>query len=85
LKSIRPGKHVDVYVMSNPTRKFDGIVESVGYGVMPDDTRLSNGLPQIEHTLNWVHIAARFPVRVRVQDPDPALFRIGETAISIVR
>ena len=85
LKSIRTGRHVDVYVMSNPTRKFDGIVESVGYGVMPDDTRLSNGLPQIEHTLNWVHIAARFPVRVRVQNPDPALFRIGETAISIVR
>ncbi|HVP65446.1 MAG TPA: biotin/lipoyl-binding protein [candidate division Zixibacteria bacterium] len=85
LKSIRPGNHVDLYVMSNPTRKFDGIVESVGYGVMPDDTRLSNGLPQIEHTLNWVHIAARFPVRVRVQNPDPALFRIGETAISIVR
>jgi len=85
LKSIRPGKHVDLYVMSNPTVKFDGIVESVGYGVMPDDTHLSNGLPQIEHTLNWVHIAARFPVRVRVQNPDPALFRIGETAISIVR
>ena len=85
LKSIRPGRHVDVYVMSNPTRKFDGIVESVGYGVMPDDTRLSNGLPQIEHTLNWVHIAARFPVRIRVQNPDPVLFRIGETAISIVR
>jgi multidrug efflux system membrane fusion protein len=35
--------------------------------------------------LNWVHIAARFPVRVRVQNPDPALFRIGETATIIVR
>lgn len=85
LKSIRPGKHVDVYVMSNLSKKFDGVVESVGYGVSPDDSRISNGLPQIEHTLNWVHIAARFPVRVRVQNPDPALFRIGETAISIVR
>ncbi len=85
LHAIRPGKHVDLYVMSNPAQKFDGIVESVGYGVMPDDTRLSNGLPQIEHTLNWVHIAARFPVRIRVQNPDPVLFRIGETAISIVR
>jgi membrane fusion protein, multidrug efflux system len=85
LYSIRPGKHVDVYVMSHPSRRFDGIVESLGFGVAPDDTRLSNGLPDIEHTLNWVHIAARFPVRIRVQNPDPALFRIGETATTIVR
>ena len=85
LKSIRPGKHVDVYVMSQPSRRFDGIVESLGFGVAPDDTRLNNGLPDIEHTLNWVHIAARFPVRIRVQNPEPALFRIGETATTIVR
>jgi multidrug efflux system membrane fusion protein len=85
LKSIRPGKHVDVYVMSQPSRRFDGMVESLGFGVAPDDTRLSNGLPDVEHTLNWVHIAARFPVRIRVQNPDPALFRIGETATTIVR
>jgi multidrug efflux system membrane fusion protein len=85
LKSIRPGKHVDVYVMSLPSRRFDGIVESLGFGVAPDDTRLNNGLPDIEHTLNWVHIAARFPVRIRIQNPDPALFRIGETATTIVR
>ncbi len=85
LKSIRPGKHVDIYVMSQPSRRFDGTVKSLGFGVAPDDTRLSNGLPDIEHTLNWVHIAARFPVRVRVQNPDPALFRIGETATTIVR
>ncbi|HME10951.1 MAG TPA: biotin/lipoyl-binding protein [Bryobacteraceae bacterium] len=85
LKGIRPGKHVDVYVMSQPSRRFDGIVESLGFGVAPDDTRLNNGLPDIEHTLNWVHIAARFPVRIRVQNPDTALFRIGETATTIVR
>ena len=85
LKSIRPGKHVDIYVMSQPSRRFDGTVESLGFGVAPDDTRLNNGLPDIEHTLNWVHIAARFPVRIRVQNPDAGLFRIGETATTIVR
>ncbi len=85
LKSIRPGEHVDVYVMSQPSKRFDGIVQSIGFGVAPDDSRLSNGLPDIEHTLNWVHIAARFPVRIRVQNPDPAAFRIGETATTIVR
>lgn len=85
LKSIRQGKHVDIYLMGNPSRKFDGIVESVAYGVSPDDTNLNNGLLQIDHTLNWVHLAARFPVRIRVQNPDLALFRLGETAITVVR
>jgi multidrug efflux system membrane fusion protein len=85
LKYIAPGMHVDLYLMGNQSRRFDGIVESVGNGVSPDDTNLSNGLPQIDHTLNWVHLAARFPVRIRVVNPDPALFRMGETAISIVR
>jgi multidrug efflux system membrane fusion protein len=85
LKYIAPGMHVDLYLMGNQSRRFDGVVESMGNGVSPDDTNLSNGLPQIDHTLNWVHLAARFPIRVRVVNPDPALFRMGETAISIVR
>lgn len=85
LKSIWPGKHVEIYLMSNPTRRFEGTVEGIGYGVSPEDTGLNNGLPQIEHTLNWVHLEARFPVRIRVQDPDQNLFRVGESAISIVR
>ncbi len=85
LRSIQPGEHVDVYVMSQPARRFDGVVESLGFGVAPDDSRLVNGLPDIERTLNWVHIAARFPVRIRVSSPDAALFRIGETATTVVR
>jgi multidrug efflux system membrane fusion protein len=85
LKYIAPGMHTDLYLMGNQARRFDGVVESMGNGVAPDDTNLSNGLPQIDHTLNWVHLAARFPVRIRVVNPDPALFRMGETAISIVR
>ena len=85
LKYIAPGKHVDLYLMGNPSRRFDGVVESIGNGVSPDDTNMNNGLPQIDHTLNWVHLAARFPIRIRVQNPDPALFRLGETAITIMR
>jgi multidrug efflux system membrane fusion protein len=85
LKYIALGMHVDLYLMGNQSRRFDGVVESMGNGVSPDDTNMNNGLPQIDHTLNWVHLAARFPIRIRVVNPDPALFRMGETAISIVR
>lgn len=85
LKNIGIGTHVDVYLMGHPDRRFNGVVESIGYGVFPEDGRVVAGLPQIERTLNWVHISTRFPVRIRVQDPDPQLFRIGATAVTVVR
>jgi multidrug efflux system membrane fusion protein len=85
LKNIGIGTHVDVYLMGHPDRRFNGIVESIGYGVFPEDGRVVAGLPQIERTLNWVHLSTRFPVRIRVQDPDPQMFRIGATAVAVVR
>jgi multidrug efflux system membrane fusion protein len=85
LRNIRVGTGVDVYLLGHPDRKFNGTVESIGFGVFPEDGRVAGGLPDIQRTLNWVHLSTRFPVRVRVQDPDPALFRIGATAVTIVR
>jgi multidrug efflux system membrane fusion protein len=85
LKNIHLGTHVDVFLMGHPERKFDGLVESIGYGVFPEDGKVVAGLPDIERTLNWVHLSSRFPVRIRVQNPDPVLFRIGATAVTVVR
>ena len=85
LKNIHLGSHVDVYVMGHPDRKFGGHVESIGYGVFPEDGSVAGGLPNIERTLNWVHLSARFPVRIHIDDPDPNLFRIGATAVTVVR
>jgi len=85
LKNIHIGSHVDVYVMGHPDRRFAGHVESIGYGVLPEDGKLAGGLPNIERTLNWVHLSARFPVRVHIDNPDPELFRIGATAVTVVR
>jgi multidrug efflux system membrane fusion protein len=85
LKNISIGSHVDVYVMAHPDRRFAGHVESIGFGVFPEDGAAAGGLPNIERTLNWVHLSARFPVRVHIDDPDPNLFRIGATAVTVVR
>src|SRR6201999_372601 len=79
LQHIVPGMRADVYVMSKPTVRFSGVVDSIGFGVTPDADvvgRLGPGLPDVERTLNWVHLAARFPVRVRVENPPPELFRV---------
>jgi multidrug efflux system membrane fusion protein len=88
LQHIVPGMRADVYVMSKPNLRFKGVVDSVGFGVTPDPDvfgRLEPGLPDAQRTLNWVHLASRYPVRVRVQNPSPELFRVGESAIVTVR
>lgn len=85
LKNIHLGDHVDLFLMGHPDRRFNGLVESIGYGVFPEDGNVAQGLPNIERTLNWVHLSSRFPVRIRVQDPDPTMFRIGATAVTVVR
>jgi multidrug efflux system membrane fusion protein len=63
-------------------------VDSVGFGVTPDVDvigRLGPGLPDVQRTLHWVHLASRYPVRVRVQNPTPELFRLGESAVVTIR
>jgi multidrug efflux system membrane fusion protein len=85
LKNIHIGDHVDVFLMGHPDRRFDGKVESIGYGVFPEDGAVAQGLPNIDRTLNWVHLSTRFPVRVRVQNPDLDLFRIGATAVTVIQ
>jgi membrane fusion protein, multidrug efflux system len=84
LRHIRPGMHASVYLMSRPNERFSGVVDSIGYGVTPDPDvvgRFGQGLPDVQRTLNWVHLAARYPVRVRIENPPVDIFRMGETAV----
>src|SRR5271166_2364998 len=88
LKRISPGMRADVYVLSKSNVRFTGVVDSIGFGVTPDPDvigRLEPGLPDVQRTLNWVHLASRYPVRVRVEDPTPDLFRVGESAVVTIR
>ena len=68
---------------------YDGIVDSVGYGVRPDSTLVgtfsSTGLPDVQRSLNWVHLATRFPVRVRINAPKSEPFRLSESAVVVIR
>jgi membrane fusion protein, multidrug efflux system len=88
LAHVRPGMRADVYVLSKPNVRFPGVVDSIGFGVTPDPDligKLEPGLPDLQRTLNWVHLASRYPVRVRVQNPSEDLFRVGESAVVIIR
>lgn len=88
LRHIHPGMKADVYVLSRPDVRLHGVVDSVGFGVTPDADivgRITQGLPDVQRTLNWVHLASRFPVRVRIESGPETLFRLGESAVVVIR
>ena len=88
LQHIAPGMRADVYVMSKPNVRFSGVVDSLGFGVTPDADvvgRFNQGLPDVQRKLNWVHLATRYPVRVRVENPPADLFRVSESAVVVIR
>lgn len=88
LQHITPGMPADVYVLSKPNVRFAGVVDSIGFGVTPDADvigRLEPGLPDVQRSLNWVHLASRYPVRVRVLNPPADLFRVSESAVVVIR
>lgn len=81
LAKLRPGAAAQVYLMSDPAVTWSGSVESIGWGVLPDEGGSVQGLPKVPKSINWVHVAQRFPVRIRIARPASDLFRIGASAV----
>jgi multidrug efflux system membrane fusion protein len=82
------GTPVEIFLMSNAAVKYHGVVESASFGVTPDPDvvgKISEGLPDVQRTLNWVRLASRYPVRIRVVDSPPAALRIGQVAVVVIR
>jgi multidrug efflux system membrane fusion protein len=81
LAGIEPGQRATVFVMAQPRLPLRGTVDSLGWGVASSGSATFGGLPHVESTLNWVRIAARFPVRVLLDDPPEDLMRLGASAV----
>ncbi|WP_419758846.1 multidrug transporter subunit MdtN [Acidisoma sp.] len=81
LASIAIDACATVFSMIDRHAPLPGRVESIGWGVL---TMESEGLgrlpPLVPRDMDWVHVAQRFPVRVRIQSGDPRLLRLGATA-----
>ena len=83
LRHIRQGSAADIYLQSQPNRRFQGTVVGLGWAVQPEYGTSVNGLPEIPRQLDWVRLAQRFPVRIRVDNPDDS-FRLGASAVVTV-
>lgn len=83
LKNIHAGTPATLRLMSDSGKTFSGKVDSIGFGVLPDDGGIVlGGLPRVSRSINWVRVAQRFPVKIMVDKPDAELFRIGASAVA---
>lgn len=86
LKAMKEGTPATVWLMSDTGKTFTGQVDSISYGVLPDDGGLvMAGLPSVKRNINWVHVSQRFPVKIRVDNPDDSLFRVGASAVATLQ
>jgi multidrug resistance efflux pump len=84
LSHIPAGAPAELYLQSQPGKRFRGTVVGLGWAVLPENGTSVNGLPRVERSLDWIRLAARFPVRIQVDDPDDS-FRLGASAVATVR
>ena len=84
LKNVRTGTPVDIFLQSQPDRHFRGTVVGLGWAVLPENGTSVMGLPQVQRSLEWIRLATRFPIRIKVENPDDS-FRIGASAVVTVR
>ncbi|MDB5394848.1 MAG: multidrug transporter subunit MdtN [Rhodospirillales bacterium] len=84
LPEIRIGDPATVWLMADGSHPLKGHVESLGWGVRPEDGG-GPGLPAVGRTLHWVIVAQRFPVRILLDSPPQDAMRIGATVSIQVR
>ncbi|QGZ58801.1 multidrug transporter subunit MdtN [Paraburkholderia acidiphila] len=86
LGAIEVGDCATVYSMIDRKQPMSGKVIGIGAGILDTDrVNLPRSLPYVQQSVNWVRVAQRFPVRVRIDAPVNRLVRIGASAIVEVR
>ena len=86
LAAVNTGDCVTVYSMIDRRLAIRGMVDSIGWGVLDQDRiSLPRSVPYVERSLNWVRVAQRFPVRIRLENPPPRVMRLGASAVIEVK
>jgi multidrug efflux system membrane fusion protein len=86
LHAIAVGDCVTAFSMIDRARPIKGTVQGIGAGVLDTDRiNLPRSVPYVERSLNWVTVAQRFPVRIRLENPPQQLMRLGATAVAEIK
>jgi multidrug resistance efflux pump len=85
VENFHNGDRAVVTLMSYPDTPLEGRIESIGWGIA-----LQNGasgfqlLPSVKPTFEWIRLAQRIPVVVRIEAPGNVKLRAGTTASVVV-
>ena len=86
IANIQKGDHATVTLMTYPDKPIEGVVDSIGWGIAQQDG--STGfelLPNVNPTFEWIRLAQRIPVKIRLDKvPDDVMLRVGTTASVLV-
>jgi multidrug resistance efflux pump len=82
IENIRPDNKVVIKLMTYPDAPLEGVVESMGWGIAQQDgAPAADLLPTINPSFDWIRLAQRIPVRIRLtRVPDEVDLRVGTTA-----
>ena len=84
--NFQKGDRAVVTLMSYPDTPLEGSVDSIGWGIAQQNG--STGfelLPSVQPTFEWIRLAQRIPVAVRIEKvPDNIKLRAGTTASVVV-
>jgi membrane fusion protein, multidrug efflux system len=82
LSAIAVDDCATVFSMIDRKIPIKGVVQGIGWGVVDQDRiNIPRSVPFVERSLNWVRVAQRFPVRVRLENPPERLVRLGASAV----
>ena len=87
LKSIKPGAKAKITLMSDQDAVIQGEVESIGWAINPPNIATIEGpnglVPQVQPVFDWIRLAQRVPVRVRLISVPKDLRLIAGTTVSV--
>jgi len=80
------GNDAVVTLMAYPNTPLKGKVESIGWGIaLADGNPGNNLLPSIKPVFQWIRLAQRIPVRIKLDKlPEDVILRFGLTASVMV-
>ncbi|CAN5828897.1 multidrug efflux transporter periplasmic adaptor subunit MdtN [soil metagenome] len=90
LSRIKPGMPAEIYLMAESGRRVKGIVQGIPKAIYLLDEPSSSSpggegvLSKVRPTIDFILLAQRYPVRIVIDEPEAASFRMGGTASVIV-
>lgn len=82
ISDVKPGEQTVVTLMAYPDQPLQGNVESIGYGIAHKDGSTGTELlPNVNPTFQWIRLAQRVPVRIKLHAiPGNVQLRVGTSA-----